>query len=247
MRRGAEVIYQGASWTATGTASATFSCVSNGRRTSAPGATRRGIRSSRAARSRTSCSNSVLHGAARADPGRCARGDGDRTRHRRDRAPALPRLRRLLPRGAADFWPPSSEDEATYPYPVAHCGLCEYERDCERRWEDDDHLSWSPTSVAIRSSNSTTPASEHRRGARRLRPVMANRHRRAGAPTGCGTGRTSDRASVARASIATSCCHSTSERGSACCRSRRSATSSSTWKGTRTSNQDAASSTCSAS
>jgi uncharacterized protein len=30
---------------------------------------------------------------------------------------------------------------ATYPYPVAHCGLCEYQRDCERRWDDDDHVS----------------------------------------------------------------------------------------------------------
>jgi predicted RecB family nuclease len=28
----------------------------------------------------------------------------------------------------------------TYPYPV-DCGLCEYQRDCERRWQEDDHLS----------------------------------------------------------------------------------------------------------
>ena len=30
---------------------------------------------------------------------------------------------------------------STYPYPVEHCGLCEYQRDCARRWEEDDHLS----------------------------------------------------------------------------------------------------------
>ena len=30
---------------------------------------------------------------------------------------------------------------ATYPYPVAHCSLCEYQLACERRWEEDDHLS----------------------------------------------------------------------------------------------------------
>jgi uncharacterized protein len=29
----------------------------------------------------------------------------------------------------------------TYPYPVEHCGLCEYQRDCARRLEEDDHLS----------------------------------------------------------------------------------------------------------
>ena len=29
----------------------------------------------------------------------------------------------------------------TYPYPVEHCGLCEYQRNCERRWQKDDHLS----------------------------------------------------------------------------------------------------------
>lgn len=29
----------------------------------------------------------------------------------------------------------------TYPYPVEHCGLCEYQRECERRWEEDDALS----------------------------------------------------------------------------------------------------------
>ncbi|MGE0446713.1 MAG: TM0106 family RecB-like putative nuclease, partial [Vicinamibacterales bacterium] len=30
---------------------------------------------------------------------------------------------------------------ATYPYPVAYCGLCEHRSDCERRWFEDDHLS----------------------------------------------------------------------------------------------------------
>jgi uncharacterized protein len=29
----------------------------------------------------------------------------------------------------------------TYPYPVAYCSLCGYQRECERRWHDDDHLS----------------------------------------------------------------------------------------------------------
>ena len=29
----------------------------------------------------------------------------------------------------------------TYPYPVGHCVLCEYQRDCEHRWREDDHLS----------------------------------------------------------------------------------------------------------
>ena len=29
----------------------------------------------------------------------------------------------------------------TYPYPVAHCGLCEFAGECEQRWASDDHLS----------------------------------------------------------------------------------------------------------
>ena len=32
-------------------------------------------------------------------------------------------------------------DHPTYPYPVEHCGLCEHQRDCARRWDEDDHLS----------------------------------------------------------------------------------------------------------
>ncbi|HEY1308590.1 MAG TPA: TM0106 family RecB-like putative nuclease [Vicinamibacterales bacterium] len=32
-------------------------------------------------------------------------------------------------------------DRETYPYPVAHCALCEYAPECERRWYEDDHLS----------------------------------------------------------------------------------------------------------
>ena len=29
---------------------------------------------------------------------------------------------------------------ATYPYPVEHCGLCEFLKLCEKQWQDDDHL-----------------------------------------------------------------------------------------------------------
>jgi predicted RecB family nuclease len=29
---------------------------------------------------------------------------------------------------------------ATYPYPVEHCGLCDFLSLCKQRWEDDDHL-----------------------------------------------------------------------------------------------------------
>src|SRR6185436_12788838 len=29
----------------------------------------------------------------------------------------------------------------TYPYPVAHCALCEYADTCDEQWEADDHLS----------------------------------------------------------------------------------------------------------
>jgi predicted RecB family nuclease len=32
-------------------------------------------------------------------------------------------------------------DRVSYPYPVAHCAMCEYRGDCERLWDDDDHLS----------------------------------------------------------------------------------------------------------
>jgi predicted RecB family nuclease len=28
----------------------------------------------------------------------------------------------------------------TYPYPVEHCGLCDFLEHCEKQWEDDDHL-----------------------------------------------------------------------------------------------------------
>ena len=31
--------------------------------------------------------------------------------------------------------------QATYPYPVSHCGFCEYATACEEQWEADDHLS----------------------------------------------------------------------------------------------------------
>jgi predicted RecB family nuclease len=31
-------------------------------------------------------------------------------------------------------------DGATYPYPVDHCGLCDFLSLCKQRWEDDDHL-----------------------------------------------------------------------------------------------------------
>jgi uncharacterized protein len=29
----------------------------------------------------------------------------------------------------------------TYPYPVGHCSLCDYQRECTHRWHEDDHLS----------------------------------------------------------------------------------------------------------
>jgi predicted RecB family nuclease len=32
-------------------------------------------------------------------------------------------------------------EQVTYPYPVAHCALCEYMAQCEERWCKDDHLS----------------------------------------------------------------------------------------------------------
>jgi uncharacterized protein len=35
----------------------------------------------------------------------------------------------------------ASADRVSYPYPVAHCAMCEYTADCERRWDEDDHLS----------------------------------------------------------------------------------------------------------
>ena len=34
-----------------------------------------------------------------------------------------------------------AEGPPVYPYPVSHCGLCEYTKTCEARWETDDHLS----------------------------------------------------------------------------------------------------------
>jgi predicted RecB family nuclease len=40
-----------------------------------------------------------------------------------------------------DFLSDVRAPQSTYPYPVEHCGLCEYQRDCERRWQEDDHLS----------------------------------------------------------------------------------------------------------
>jgi uncharacterized protein len=33
-----------------------------------------------------------------------------------------------------------SGERATYPYPVAFCGLCDFLALCQRRWEEDDHL-----------------------------------------------------------------------------------------------------------
>ena len=33
-----------------------------------------------------------------------------------------------------------SHPRATYPYPVEHCGLCDFLTLCQQRWEEDDHL-----------------------------------------------------------------------------------------------------------
>jgi predicted RecB family nuclease len=41
----------------------------------------------------------------------------------------------------ARFLEATRTERTTYPYPVEHCTLCEYQADCNRRWEVDDHLS----------------------------------------------------------------------------------------------------------
>jgi len=46
-------------------------------------------------------------------------------------------FRRLQSR-LADF---TQSNPRTYPYPVGHCGFCEFDRRCEDRWTEDDHLS----------------------------------------------------------------------------------------------------------
>lgn len=41
----------------------------------------------------------------------------------------------------ARFFAAATEDRPTYPYPVGHCGLCDFEHHCDDRWQEDDHLS----------------------------------------------------------------------------------------------------------
>jgi predicted RecB family nuclease len=41
----------------------------------------------------------------------------------------------------ARFLAAAEEERDTYPYPVRHCALCEFERHCEERWRRDDHPS----------------------------------------------------------------------------------------------------------
>ena len=40
-----------------------------------------------------------------------------------------------------EFLKAVSAQTPTYPYPVAHCGLCAFRTPCEQRWDDDRHLS----------------------------------------------------------------------------------------------------------
>lgn len=136
--------------------------------------------------------------------------------------------------------------QGTYPYPVAHCGLCEYQDDCTRRWEEDDHLSLVANIrrdqvERLQEAGVTTVAAW---------PNSIPRSGSGSATSRFGvftTRRRSSRSSARAASTGTSCCRSTSARVSGCCHDPPTATCSSTWKVTRTSSRVAAWSTCSAS
>ena len=54
------------------------------------------------------------------------------------------RVRELAPyfrRARAGFEVAAQSERPTTPYPCEHCGFCEYRRECEPWWRDEDHLS----------------------------------------------------------------------------------------------------------
>ena len=134
-----------------------------------------------------------------------------------------------------------------YPWPCGHCSRCDYIPVCRKRWEDDDHLTlvasirrdqieklerrrrhdpdW-PRGVAADPSRAPRRAADARRAARPGRRSSSTAAAPTSSPTACSSRRTSA--------------------GSASCRRPRPATSSSTWRATRSSRPPAGSSSCSA-
>ena len=117
-----------------------------GRRTSSSGsptgATRSSTRSSRGTRGPRTCSSSAsTPSRSRASPGarrsqmHVVAGTGERETFRPEDFAAY--YRRVRERFRAVV-----EDgrTTTYPYPVQHCGLCEFLPRCKEQWEHDDHL-----------------------------------------------------------------------------------------------------------
>ena len=70
-----------------------------------------------------------------------ARGDARPARHRRATdAASAPISPPTTGASAPAFSPRSIRRATTEPYRVEHCGLCEFRRVCEERWEQEDHL-----------------------------------------------------------------------------------------------------------
>ncbi len=134
----------------------------------------------------------------------------------------------------------------TYPYPVEHCGLCEFLRLCKQQWEEDDHLTLVAgvsraqverlTAAGITTLEALGDAPPETR-VRKMRPTtFANlRHQ---AELQLHRRRT--------ASTASTCCRSSPSAASRSCPSRTRATSGSTSRATPGSSRRAGSSTSSA-
>ena len=164
----------------------------------------------------------LLHRADRADPGRDARARCTSSRARRARELPAARLRRLLPPAQRRFLEVVERGGDTYPYPVEHCGLCDFLRLCEERWGDDDHLVArrghrrdSRSSGSPRAGSRRSRRSASRRRARGSRRSARRRSRR------CATRRRSSSTTARPASTASSSSRSRRTAASRCCRSRR--------------------------
>ena len=222
------------------------------RPSSAPGATRRSTRSSRAREAGVHPPALLLQRAARRGCRGASRseihvllGSGEQASRsgRRSSAPTTG----ACARGSSEF---VADPPATEPYPIDHCGICDFKPLCDAHWDESTTSRASPASAGRRSRSSTAAGITTLAGARRARraePAPAGiggddvRRSCASRPSSsCGRASTAHDRFVAPAAAA-------GERASRCCPTPRPATSSSTSRATRSGTRTGASSTSGAS
>ena len=205
-------------------------------------------RAPRAARARPPAL--LLHRADRAHPGPHARGDARRQRARRARDLPARRLPRLLPAARAAASSTRSRTAApTYPYPVEHCGLCDFLALCKQRWERGRPPRRSSPAISRTQVERLDRRRDHdargarRRAARHAGPEAARRRRFDEAPP---PGRAPAPPPAHRRAPRRAPARSSRSAASRSCPSRARATSGSTSRATPGSSRRAGSSTSSA-